>query len=66
MNLDSAIEHLNEEGVQARIASQKGYADVFYNWAIRQTQWKMFLESLLNEPREIPVDDSAMFSYKVG
>ena len=66
MNLDSAIEHLNEEGVQARIASQKGYADVFYNWAIRQTQWKMFLESLLNEPREIPADDSAMFSYKVG
>ena len=66
MNLDSAIEHLNEPGVQSRIASQKGYADVFYNWAIRQTQWKMFLESLLNEPREIPADDSAMFSYKVG
>jgi UDP-glucose:(glucosyl)LPS alpha-1,2-glucosyltransferase len=63
--LDDAIGYLNEESIQSRIASQKGYADVFYNWDIRAQQWTALLESLVNEPRELP-KEQAMFTYKVG
>tara|TARA_R110000822_G_scaffold88734_2_gene205455 strand:- start:5541 stop:6362 length:822 start_codon:yes stop_codon:yes gene_type:complete len=63
--LEDAIEYINEESIQSRIASQKGYADVFYNWDIRSQQWTALLESLINEPRELPTGDMRMFQYKV-
>ena len=63
--LDALIPMLNDESVQSRVASQKAYADIFYNWGIRQQQWQAFLESIVHEPREIPKSDG-MFQYKVG
>ena len=64
-HLDDAITYLNNEAIQSRIASQKGYADVFYNWDIRAQQWAALLQSLVNEPREIPKEE-AVFQYSVG
>lgn len=64
-HLDDAITYLNNESIQSRIASQKGYADVFYNWDIRAHQWAALLQSLVNEPREIPKEE-AVFQYNVG
>jgi glycosyltransferase involved in cell wall biosynthesis len=52
-NLKSSIENFWDEGVQSRLASQRSYANVFYNWNIRVQQWDAFIRSLLNEPREL-------------
>lgn len=65
-NLNDAIGYLNTESIQSRIQSQKGYADVFYNWEIRAQQWQAFLESIVNEPRELPKDEGPMFTYSSG
>lgn len=65
-NLNDAIGYLNDESIQSRLASQKGYADVFYNWEIRAKQWEALLQSLVNEPRELPKDEGQMFTYKVN
>lgn len=62
MCLDGAISNLDDPTVQSRIASQQGYANVFYNWEIRKNQWRVFLESLLSEPRAAEVK---MFNYKI-
>ena len=64
-HLDALIPMLNDDSIQSRIASQKAYADVFYNWNIRHQQWQAFLESIVHEPREIP-QSGGMFQYKVG
>ncbi len=61
--LDAAIENLNDEGIQSRIHSQMSYANVFYNWEIRQKQWIAYLSSILNEDRSLPKQS---FSYSVG
>lgn len=65
-HLEDAIEYLNNDAIQSRVASQKGYADVFYNWDIRAQQWEALLKSLVNEPRELPKEGPAMFTYRVG
>jgi glycosyltransferase involved in cell wall biosynthesis len=65
-HLDDAIQYLGNEAIQSRIDSQKGYADVFYNWDIRAQQWAALLQSLINEPRELPKGDTRTFTYKVG
>ena len=64
--LDDAIGYIGSESIQSRIASQKGYADVFYNWDIRAQQWTALLESLVNEPRELPKGDTRTFVYNTG
>lgn len=63
--LDASIESLGDFGVQSRLLSQKSYANVFYNWQLRELQWKQFLISLLDEPRELPRDTSSLFEYKL-
>lgn len=45
--LDSAIANLHTEGTQSRLQSQKGYADVFYSWKLREMQWEHFLKGML-------------------
>lgn len=45
--LDSAIANLRTEGTQSRLQSQKGYADVFYSWNLREMQWEHFLKGML-------------------
>lgn len=61
--LDTCIEMIGDPHVESQLASQKGYANVFYNWNHRAMQWKVLLESLLDLPREIPKSEP-VFSYK--
>lgn len=63
--LNGAIESLNLDNVQQRINSQQSYANVFYNWTIRKIQWEALMQSLLNEDRALPKEESPYFSYKV-
>lgn len=64
-NLKSSIENFWDEGVQSRLASQRSYANVFYNWNIRVQQWDAFIRSLLNEPRELlGYSKTDVFHYK--
>lgn len=62
--LDASIESYRAEGIQSRLASQKSYANVFYNWHLRSFQWESFLVSLLDEPRELPKASAGFFEYK--
>lgn len=39
--------HNDSENLRIRLESQKRYTDIFYNWNVRRTQWKMFLENVL-------------------
>lgn len=50
-NLDAAIQRYFEPGVQGRLASQKAYADVFYNSIIRQADWFNLLSWANEQPR---------------
>ena len=61
--LDAVIENYGDRNVQGRVAAQKNYADAFYSWDVRAVQWESFLASLLNEPRELPVETPS-FVYK--
>lgn len=63
--LGSSIEAFWDEGVQGRIASQKSYANVFYNWNMREYQWKMLMQSMLGVDRSIPQTSGEMFQYTV-
>lgn len=64
--LDSAIANYWNEGIQSRIASQQSYANVFYNWEARKIQWEALLQSLVDEPRELPKSSGQEFVYRVG
>ncbi len=63
--LDNAISSYWDEGIQSRIASQRSYANVFYNWSVRQMHWEALMHSLINEPRELPKRSGQEFVYKV-
>jgi len=63
--LKSSIENFWDEGIQSRLASQRSYANIFYNWNIRVQQWDALIRSLLNEPRELlGYSKSDVFHYK--
>lgn len=62
--LEASIESYHAEGIQSRLASQKSYANVFYNWHLRSFQWESFLVSLLDEPRALPKASAGFFEYK--
>lgn len=62
--LDASIESYWAEGLQSKLASQKSYANVFYNWQLRTFQWEQFLISLLDEPRALPKAASGFFEYR--
>lgn len=64
--LNGAIENLDNENVQQRISSQQSYANVFYNWTKRKIEWEALLQSLLNEDRSLPAEESSFFNYKIG
>jgi UDP-glucose:(glucosyl)LPS alpha-1,2-glucosyltransferase len=63
--MSGAIGALNDPAMKAKIASQKGYADVFYNWKNRVLQWDALLTSIVNsgEQKGLP---SQQFSYQIG
>lgn len=50
-HLVAAVENYWSEDVQTRVAGQKSYADVFYNWKMRQQQWDAFLKGILQSKR---------------
>lgn len=62
--LDTAIENYYDEGMQSRINSGAAYANVFYNWEYRKMQWEALLQSLVNEPRELPKTSGQFFEYR--
>lgn len=64
--LSDALRYAKDESTISRVASQKSYADVFYNWSVRAGLWESMLKSLLDLPREIPPAPSEMFQYKVN
>lgn len=44
--LRSAVEAVKAGSSKNRVHNQKQYIDMFYNWDLRATQWKMLLNSL--------------------
>lgn len=62
--LDGVIENYNDDSIQSRVISAKSYANVFFNWEMRKWQWEALLQSLLNEPRELPKESGQYFNYK--
>jgi glycosyltransferase involved in cell wall biosynthesis len=52
--LDNAIQSVREESTQYKLGFQSTYANAFYSWNSRKNQWRVFLESLLNEDRSLP------------
>lgn len=61
-NLEIAIQRYFEPAVQGRLASQKAYADVFYNSTIRQQDWLALLGWVVTQP----LIEQETFTYKVG
>lgn len=51
----------DKEMYRQQIANASGYANIFYNWNSRSSQWTNVLNSLLSLPREFP---EATFTYR--
>jgi hypothetical protein len=71
--MDAIIPLFLENAVvlNARLEGQKGYADLFYNWEIREEEWASLIRSVKNIPLEsssieIPEDDGPVFKYSTG
>jgi UDP-glucose:(glucosyl)LPS alpha-1,2-glucosyltransferase len=64
--LAGTIENYWEPTIQARIASQMTYANVFYNWDLRIHLWDALLRSLVDLPRDLPKTNPGQkfFEYK--
>lgn len=60
-NVDTAIQRYFEPGIQGRLASQKAYADVFYNSMIREQDWFNLLSWVVTQP----LIEQETFTYKV-
>lgn len=58
------VKMYNDEEYVSKYRPQKAYADVFYNWELIRMQWESLLESLKNEPREIPKHTGQLFEYR--
>lgn len=55
-----------DEGMQIKLQGQKSFADLFYNWDVREQEWRNFLNAVRDLPREIETPNRETFSYKVG
>jgi len=49
-----SISTMTDDEYHNKIMTQKAYADIFYNWANRISQWEAMLRSLENESPEMP------------
>ena len=47
LTLMDAMRIVGDENMQARLDMQKSYVDGFYSWDVRQQQWTVFLNNLL-------------------
>lgn len=54
----------NEGPMLDRAKMGRDYINSFYDWRVRALQWQHLLESMLNEPRELPPEDSEDFVYR--
>lgn len=64
-HLEHTIQSLSDASLQSRLSVQKTYADVFYNWLIREQQWKSFLTSeILQETRSLPGNTGGFFHVR--
>lgn len=59
-----AIENVRTPDMAGRLRGQKAYADAFYNWNVRATQWEGLLGSMINLPRELPQNTGPVWSYQ--
>lgn len=48
--LETAILGFDHPIIQTRLAGQKSYADVFYNWNDRASEWETLLRSIIDNP----------------
>ena len=68
--MTNTIDTLKNETMMSKRASQKSYADIFYNWTHRLAQWEALLTALINsnEPRELPKaqPSDGQFRYQFG
>lgn len=64
--LESAVLAYDHPSIQTRLASQKAYADVFYNWGVRAAEWEYMLQAVIDNPPAVakPIDASSTFTYK--
>lgn len=65
--LKSAIEDissLDDASYETKYRPQKAYTDVFYNWELLKLHWQGVLESLKDQPRELPKTSGQMFEYR--
>ena len=60
-----AIENVCTNDMVGRLQAQKSYADSFYNWQVRKTQWEALLVSLLNVDRSLPESTGPKWSYQI-
>lgn len=49
LTLMDAMQIVGDENMQARLDMQKAYVDGFYSWDVRQQQWTVFLNNLLQQ-----------------
>ena len=63
--LDHAINVARDGSAKQHLQNQRHYSSIFHNWEHRQGHWQEFLESLLNEPREMGKHpDEGLFVYR--
>lgn len=66
--LSSSIEIAREdsEAVRNKLASQRSYANLFYDWKGRAAHWDAYLRGLIHLPREIEEPSVPMFEYRIA
>jgi len=66
--LDAIISNMeeNKEAIDLKLAGQKSYCDLFYNWEIKKLKWEVLLESLVDAPRKIEQPGGPYFNYNVA
>lgn len=64
--LDLSIEHYKE--MFHNTGPTKVYADTFYSWDNRESEWNSLMSALINtvQDRSIPEDQGEIFSYKTA
>ena len=50
--LSSAIESVEDKSMRSHLADQKKYADKFYSWERRASEWNTYLKEVVSAPRK--------------
>jgi UDP-glucose:(glucosyl)LPS alpha-1,2-glucosyltransferase len=61
--LETAILGYDHPTIRTRLAGQKSYADVFYNWSSRAGEWELLLQQILDNPPPVAAPKSPTFQY---